>query len=525
MMLQKWFLLLLMVVSVLTACQSKVYNQTEANIATVKIKQMDAVRHQDATLGRNPSLLVKQGLYVDTSPISLDRSPPWLNNRIIIRGDQLPFSYYSRTIASGAGNNILTKYQAELDQAAKVSINYSGTVKGALDLIATKTGYVYNVRRNMIYWQEFVTKTYDIAFMPGGTEYMMGKSSGSSTAAPSVAGASSVSDYSNTDTTMSEYSSLKGNLSIWKDLETTIKQLLSPEGKVIVSESSTSVTVRDKATNVDLIGQYVRNLNANLSKQVLVKISIIEVNLDSAYNMGIDWSIVRRVFSGTNFQLDANYGTPVSIKALTGEDTPPIIGLQAVNPGKTPSQTILLNALSQQGKTATISEPRVLCLNNQVSVIRITRSEGYAASVQNTTLAGTAAGSSTVGSVTAQITPGIIVTGLTLYLLPKIFNGDVYLQVNADLSTNLGLGEFGPAPTSGQPTSQIQLPNITAKHFNQRSMIHSGNTLILSGFRQTSNQTGAMQLLQSQTLGGKASLELSKETIILITPIILNGSA
>jgi len=158
-------------------------------------------------------------------------------------------------------------------------------------------------------------------------------------------------------------------------------------------------------------------------------------------------------------------------------------------------------------------------------VIRIVRSEGYAASVENTTLTGSGTNTTNIGTVTSQITPGTVITGLTLYILPKILKNNIYLQVNADLSTNDGFKTFGPQNADGQVTQQIQLPNITEKHFNQRSMIKSGDTLILSGFRQVSNRANAQQLLNSQALGGKGSEEINRETIVLITPIKLDGSA
>lgn len=530
-MLKKWVVLLFAIISVLTACRSPVYNQTEGNVADARVKTI-AARHQfDAKGHPKPSLLVKNGLYVDTTPISIERQPQWLKNHIVIRGDQLPFSYYSRTIASGSSSNVLTKYQTGLEQSVNVTLNYSGTIKGALDLLASKSGYVYNVQGNTIYWQAFVTRTFDIAFMPGGTDYLMGKESGGGANAGGGSSSSggSVSNYVSSDSSDSEYSNLRGKLSIWKDLNTTITDLLSPAGKVMVSESTSSVTVRDRPTNVDLIGQYIQNLNHNLSKQVLVKIQVLEVNLQDNFNFGIDWNLVSKAFNKSPFAVNANYGTPITITETLSGGAVPTFGLNPTldpSSNKIPSYQILFNALNQQGKTSVVSEPRVVCLNNQVSVVRIVQSEGYAASVQNTTLA--TSGTSTAvnnGTVTSQITPGTVITGLTLYILPKILNNKIYLQVNADLSTNNGFGSFGPQdPITGKVTTQIQLPNITEKHFNQRSMIRSGETLILSGFRQVANRANAMQFLNSQSLGGQASLQLNRETIVLITPIILTGN-
>src|SRR5262249_39605856 len=153
------------------------------------------------------------------------------------------------------------------------------------------TGYVYNVQGNVIYWQAFITRTFDIAFMPGGTDYLMGKSSSGGSSgggglasggtSPGGAGGGQVSNYVSSDYSDSEYSNLKGTLSIWKDLDATLKQLISSEGKVMVSESTTTVTVRDRPTNVELVGRYIMNLNKSLSKQVLVKVQVLEVTLEN----------------------------------------------------------------------------------------------------------------------------------------------------------------------------------------------------------------------------------------------------
>ena len=104
----------------------------------------------------------------------------------------------------------------------------------------------------------------------------------------------------------------------------------------------------------------------------------------------------------------------------------------------------------------------------------------------------------------------------------------VYMQVNADLSSAATFSIIG---SNGQTTSTaatnaafIQIPNITIKHFNQRSMIKSGDTLILSGLRQVSNQAGAEQFLKSQAMGGKTAQQINTETIVLITPIVLSGT-
>jgi len=517
-MTKRFALALLSGLVVLTGCQSPaLYHQTTDNVLVTQQRVKGAIEKQNAMTAKAPPLVVNQGLYVDKTPIDLARAPEWLRRPIIIHGDKLPFSYFSRTVVGNTGRTILIHYQTGLDATENTSLNYAGTIKGALDILAAKTGYVYTVNGNNIYWQAFVTKTFEVAFMPGATEYMMGKAGGGGSSSGGATGSvTGVID----DSASNQYSSLKGSLSVWKDLEDTIKQLLSADGKVIVSEATTSVTIHDKPANVALVSNYIANLNKSLVKQVLVKVEVLQVQLESDFNYGIDWSIVERAFGGSNLQLNANYGTPVSITPFGGGAVPSG-GLQFNSANRTTGVTILINALKQQSRVGVVTEPRLVCLNNQVSALRIVNQNGYLASVQNTSFGGGSnTGNNSGNSVTSQITPGTLVTGLTLYILPKIMNNKIYLQVNADLSNSLG---FSNISSGGATPTTIQVPNVTQKQFNQRSVIGSGDTLIMAGFRQVENTQGAMQFLDSQALGGNAAQQTNTETIILITPIILNG--
>lgn len=533
MLLRNFFILCLTsILFILTGCQGhKIWNQTEANVADV-VQKTQAVRHRADQLGRpQPTLTVNPGLYVDGTPISLAREPTWLRNHIVIHGQELPFSYYSRAIVNGGGSNVLLRYQPELQQDVRVSMNYSGTVKGALDLLASKTGYVYSINGRNIFWQAFLTKTYDVAFMPGSADYMMGKASGSTGGAVSAGGGGAGQTVSAIidDSAANQYSNLKGTLSVWKDLEAGIKQLLSPQGRVMVSEATTTVTVRDRPTNLNLVSRFIANVNNNLQKQVLVKVQVLDVTLSNDFVFGINWDIVQRMFGGggNNFILKSDEGTPISLTSLSGGAIP-TIGIQPVKSDATTRYSSLIRALTQQGKVSVVTEPRVVCLNNQVSQIRIVNSEGYLASVQNTTVGGSASGSSTV---TSQLTPGTVVTGLTLYILPKIVGDKIIMQINADLSLKNSITSISSqtgtsaVPANSAPGSFIQVPNVTQKQFNQRSVIKSGDTLILAGFRSVQNTANAMQLLDSQALGGKGSTQRNTETIILITPLILHGCA
>jgi len=511
----------------LSGCQSPVYNQAVDNTADAKYKIAVSRANMAVKVKSEPSLVVNEGLYIDKRPINLQRDPSWLHHEIVLRGEELPFSYFSRTIASGGSRHLLTRYQSGLDDKVTLSMNYAGTVKGALDLLSSKSGYIYTINGNDVYWESVVTKTFQVAFMPGTSDYLMGKASGGSGTSTSSANGVTTTSATVEDSASAQYSSLKGTLSIWNDLGSSLKQMLSKDGSFVVSQSTTSLTVTDHPANVKLIGQFIDNLNQNLSRQVLVKIEVLTVQLESDFNFGINWNIVQRAFGNGYYQLVSNNGTPLTLTSLIGLNSTTTNQTQAGinNPNTSAANgvtgvTALANALQTQGKVSIVTQPQVLAQNNQVSSIRILDQRGYVQSVQQTSTGTTSSGSS---AVTSQVTPGNLQTGLTLYVLPKILGDKVYLQVNADLSTFINLQDFTAGTGTGAPV--IQIPHTTQRQFSQRSVIKSGDTLILAGFKEIDNASGASQMMGSQALGGKTAQQTNTETIVLITPIILHGYA
>ena len=80
-MFKKCLILFMSSAFLLVACQSPVYNQTEMNTADIKLKMKAAKCKEDKEAKPKPPLVMNQGMYVDTTPINLDRSPSWLQNR------------------------------------------------------------------------------------------------------------------------------------------------------------------------------------------------------------------------------------------------------------------------------------------------------------------------------------------------------------------------------------------------------------------------------------------------------------
>lgn len=457
-----------------------------------------------------PAVLTRPGYYVDTHPVNLVQDPAWMRRSVTLQAQNMPLDeLVARLLRNGDVN---VRYDETVQSKRLVSLHYTGTVKGALETVAAKTRYFYTVDGNVVSWSAFETKIFDISFMPGYSSYMVGRGQNSSSGfGNAYLGSGEVHSDVNDD----QYSNLQAQLSVWEDLRNGMSKLISPEGKFMISESTTTVTVHDHPDNIDSISQYLNELNKTLSQQVAIKVEVLDVRLTESYNMGINWDAIVHAFN-TEFEVlgSLSDATTISAAALSGGTTS---GVASFVIGSGNHQTFI-NALDLQGKVHVVTNPQVVTMNNQMASIRITNDTSYVKSVSTTQTpdAGT----------TSSITPGTVTDGFTLYVLPKIQGDKVYMQISSTLSDLQSINKVDNAPKNTNVTDQttyvaIQTPTLSQKMFNQRTALKSGNTLIVAGYRRVRDQTANAKFFEQEALGGKGAESENIETLVLITPIIL----
>jgi type II secretory pathway component GspD/PulD (secretin) len=525
---QKLYYLLLGLISmvIITACTPPpLYSDTNKKICNVAT---DINKNRAFNSGDSPATKINTNFYSQDVYRS-GQSPEWLNRPVTLRANDLPLNLLMNKLIPQ--NTVGVQYGEGSDKNTPVSLNYSGSIRGALDEVSAKTNYAYNIEDNMITWSAFVTKTFDVSFMPGASQYLMGQKQGDTMLNLNAGANGGTVSGQNAD---SQFSSLEGNLSVWNDLQASIKEMLSPDGKVMVSQSTTTITVQDHPENVQKVADYLASMNKDLSKEVLLKVQVLEVSLDKNFNYGIDWNVAYQTASGRAGFGTGNLSQPFTFTPLGGNTpfgpTPagggvanPIVasGQAALNipgisggiiSGPFANTQLLINALAQQGNVSTVTNPEVVTLNNQVAQIDISNQQSYLAST-TTTLGG-------VGSISqTSLTPGVVNTGFKLYILPKIMQKNIYLQLSSELSILNSITPF----TSGAST--IELPSISGKHFNLRSLVTSGDTLIIAGFRQTQNTANTSSMFGTPLLGGRGADQNKVETIVLITPVLMGSNS
>lgn len=525
----KMVVVLVVMAALLAGCESAL----ETPLYKQTLKQTNATQQRIAELNaQNRNVPPATAGTIKTTDIFHQGSnPAWLNRHVTLRGNGLPLNVLmSRLLPS----TIVAQYQPSVNQNQPIQLNYSGSIRGALDRVASQTNSAYDIEGGVVSWSGFVTKTFDISFMPGASQYLMG---GQAQVSAANSGSSSNGAATGINTQDSQFSNLQGTLSVWNDLQHSIKDMLSPDGKVMVSQATTTITVRDHPQNVQVIADYLASMNKDLSREVLLKVRVLEVDLNKNYNYGIDWNAVYGAYASGGLST-GDLSQSVSGVSALGANTPlgpagaigtaagavggmlPIPGISAgILKGPFGGSQLLINALSQQGEVSTVTNPQVMTLNNQVAQIEITRQTTYVASTTSTV-------TGVSGAAQLGVNPGVISTGFTLYVLPKIEGKSIYLQLTSDLSTLDSLHVFSESQTTGTgddaatSTTSIQLPVVSGKHFNIRSMVRSGDTLIIAGFRQVNNQTGKSSLFGISLFGGDSAAKSNVETVILITPVL-----
>jgi MSHA biogenesis protein MshL len=490
----------------LTSCYTPSYmhaneraDQTARQIAADKIADNE----------RAPPVISRPGFYIDTHPVDLSQDPAWMRRSITLTAQNMPLDeLVSRLLRHSEAN---VRYDNTVEAKRPVSLHYTGSVKGALDTVAAKTRYHYIVEDKVVSWSAFETRMFDISFMPGYSSYLVGRAQNSSSGfGNAYLGSGEVQSDVNDD----QYSSLQAQLSVWEDLRNGLGKLISPDGKYMISESTTTVTIHDHPDNVDAISKYLQELNNTLSQQVAIKIEVLDVKLSATYNMGIDWNVIVRTF--TDFNLVGNLASSalLSPRALAGGTTS---GIASFVIGKNDHQTFI-SALDQQGKVHVVTNPQVVTMNNQMASIRITNDTSYVKSVSTTQTpdAGT----------TSSITPGTVTDGFTLYVLPKIQGDKVFMQISSTLSDLDSITKADNAPVGTNVKDQttftaIQTPTLSQKVFNQRTAVQSGETLIVAGYRRVRDQSAMNKFFEVEALGAKGAESENIETLVLITPIVL----
>ena len=408
----------------------------------------------------------------------------------------------SAAVAAAAKSDLqrLMADQAWVDVQRPVTVRFTGKIEDLLERLTLLTDYAYTVDSagDSLHWNAYLTRYFRMVHPQGDQVYDIGFSGGGGgTASVQSGGGGSASGSFRSD---SQYVGFEENSGeFWQDLETAINTILDGEGSQEQYISRATISVTAPAVKVLAVERFVEAINIDMQRKMLIEFRVIEVTLNDSHSFGVDWSLVQSQLTGQDLSV-AISGNAVTIAG-----------------GEPPEQTAgsadgsffvnsVLTALRTQGEVSVETAPRALVYNHQAVEVRRSETQSYISEISRNV--------DSFGS-NVSFTPGTIESGVSFYALANILdNRRVVLQVTGALREAI-IGE----PIDVGNGSQVNLPSLTENTFNQRAILQSGQSLLLSGLRRRRGNYAKTT---------RSDLDFSKnqnwsevETIVMITPVLV----
>ncbi|GBL44625.1 MSHA biogenesis protein MshL [Sulfuriferula multivorans] len=340
-----------------------------------------------------------------------------------------------------------------------ISVNLKNvTVFEALDAIRELYGYDYKVDGTRIFILPLTmqTRVFKLNYISGQRKgasdirVISGSVSNSSTTGPTTPGGTTTTTGAPTSRAF-ETSKITTDTEtdFWGELKSSLTAIIGDKDgrQVVVSPQSGVVLIRAMPNEMRHVQNYLKATQLSVDRQVMLEAKIIEVQLNSGYQAGINWAAFR---TGPNSAISVGSVAPgTTLSTLGGPLTSPSL---AATPGSTLANiatasaataanglfglayqtsnfAALLSFLNTQGTVHVLSSPRIATLNNQMAVLKVGTDDFFVTNVSSTTVTGTAT------TTTPNVTLQPFFSGIALDVTPQISeDGEIILHIHPSVS-------------------------------------------------------------------------------------------
>lgn len=434
----------------------------------------------------------------------------------LAQGGPVPAGFdISAAQALVAGGSAASAPSSDPTPPGRMKINYTGTLSGFLDSVASNYGVSWMSEGDRIIFSSQQTKVFDIPALPVVLKLSTSFSSqGASVQGGAGAGGGGQSGGSSNDSV-----STTTAVELWKDINSSLKSIVGGNGSIEISGATGTVTVNAPPDTMAQVSNYVREINRRLSKEIVMNLTVYSVNLSRSdrYSANIN-TILQNSKYGVGISSIGSVAQTLSgtggYQGIPGQQG---IGFTVLD-GKFRGSNAVLEALSTAGDVSVVNSQSVTTMNGIPVPFRDVNTRGYAAQVSTTQ------GSGINGTAQTSITPGQVQTGYSMRMTPRVNNdGTILLEYALDLSELNGPQDGFRTFTTGGQT--IQLPDINSRNTVNQATIPAGATLVLSGLERTRTDAGrsGTGAPGNFLLGGSRNMQVTRELLVVaITPEIID---
>lgn len=293
---------------------------------------------------------------------------------------------------------------------------------------------------------------------------------------------------------------------------------------VLINSMAGVITVLATQRDHQQVQRYLDKVTTNAQRQVLIEMTIVEVELSDKYQAGVDWQRLSDNAgvgsNGVSFEQDllgGNLGTSPFVSLGFNSADPDGSGVNGA-----------VRALQQFGDTKVLSSPKIMALNNQTALLKVVNEEVFFTielDIRDAT-----ANIPERRTFTSEI--HTVPVGLVLSVTPQISEkGYVSLNIRPTISRITGFA-VDPAPRLANVEFDNLIPEIQVREIESLLQVLDGRTIVLGGLMQNEivkSKDGVPGLSSIPKLGGLFSYtsdELVKtELVIFLRPSIVTGGA
>jgi len=311
-----------------------------------------------------------------------------------------------------------------------------------------------------------------------------------------------------------------------EDVMKVIDKMISKRGFINFDDRTNALIVRDLESNLELITAVINSLDT-VTPQVMIETKVVETQLGSSENMGIQWNVGGSITGGarpTTFPFSSkptsqflptplsNVGVPLPFPPVSSSlATTPTAGSFTYGTLNATQLSATLTVLSSRTKTHILSNPSVVTLDNEKTTINVGIQYPEATySFNSSTGAEQVTGYNFIPiGVNFEVTPHVNNPGLITL--------DVHPQISA-IDSNV------TAPS----INGTAFPVISNEEAQTKVMVENGKTLVIAGLitdTKTVNKykvpfLGDLPLI-GQAFRSDQTTTSRDELLIFITPHII----
>jgi len=418
------------------------------------------------------------------------------------------------------------------------------TIEEVLNIILNENNLSYTLENNLLRISYLKTKVFNIDYIlsqrksTGSTDVTL-SSSGSgadSMMNTSGSGANNSSGSSGSNSTADSGIKIESSdeVKFWEQLDTEFQSVLNRPTDAykapapLINKNAGLITVTATQQQLKRFESYLKKLQDKVQLQVLIDVQLLTVTMSEGKTTGIDW---KQLYALQNVQVGMNTLKLENVDTFdTTDATNPSITTAALGAGAGMSKIVTIKGggslnevikfLKTQGDVNSISNPKVLTLNNQPALITA-GTEYFYKILSETNQQGTGGG---VAATTQNQNVQSVFAGVLLTITPEISDDKtITLRINPSLSeTTVSMAN---TPNTGRDMP----PDLTRRQLSSVVTVKDGNRIILGGLINTKNTNDVSKVpilgdipLISYLFKYESKIKETQELVIIIEPHIIH---